>query len=91
MHPNDYNPDKLYDDDDDEVPGCLNTSADKVGRVDKTWSDCNLDRYFFSTDKPFNRLICLWCKSTMFEILQTDDYETTAKCQCGHYYIVHSG
>jgi hypothetical protein len=84
-----------------EKQGCKNISADNIDRVDATWSDTKLDNDF---SKPsyrnnygeesinFTRLICEECGSTLFEVLDTGDYETSAQCaKCGTYYIVHSG
>jgi len=79
-----------------EKIGTFNKSADNVERVDATWSDTNLTKDF-NTEQPsyvykkFPRLVCNYCKRTLFEILQTGDYQTTARCICGKYYIVHSG
>ena len=74
-----------------EVDGCFNESADLVKKVDKTWSDTNLDHKFNEND-TFGRLKCRNCGGITFEVLQTGSYETLAKCNyCGMYYIVHSG
>jgi hypothetical protein len=74
-----------------EEDGCFNKEADKVTLVNETWSDSNL-----TNDYPigyvFKRLICRNCRGVKFEVLATDDYETSAKCcGCGMYYIVHTG
>lgn len=73
--------------------GCFNKSADRVKRVNKTWSDCNLtENYAPTKSKSFERLMCKVCGGISFEVLATGDYETSAKCnKCGMYYIVHTG
>ena len=74
-----------------EFEGCFNKSADAVKREDMVWSDTNLENDF-SERIDFKRLKCRNCKGLDFEVLQTSDYETSAKCvQCKMYYIVHSG
>jgi hypothetical protein len=74
-----------------EEDGCFNENADKVERVMETWSDTNLTNEYPPGYK-FTQLICRNCRHTKFEILSTDDYETSARCcECGMYYIVHSG
>jgi hypothetical protein len=71
--------------------GCFNENADKVPRVMETWSDTNLT-HEYPPGYEFKQLICRNCRHTKFEVLSTDDYETSAKCcNCGMYYIVHSG
>jgi len=76
------------------VQGVPNESADKVERINKTWSDTNLDG---SMDHPkinysFDRLECRNCGGLSFEVLVTGSYETSARCdKCGFYYIVHCG
>lgn len=74
----------------EELNGCTNEAADAVPREDETWSDTNLMRKTFS-DASFARLTCRRCKGRLFEVLQTGSYETTARCPCGMYYIVHTG
>ncbi len=74
----------------DEREGVRNPFADRVERVDKTWSDTNLDGEF-SSDVTFDRLVCKECGGRLFEVLSTDSYETTARCPCGMYYIVATG
>ena len=81
-----------------EEKGCFNKSADAIKRIDETWSDSNLDRdftkpYGFDDIKThFTRLKCRNCGGIRFEVIVTDDYETSAKCfKCGMYYIVHNG
>ena len=70
--------------------GCLNPKADVVPRIKTRWSDTLLNRKTFS-EKTFGRLTCV-CGSVSFEVLQTGEYETTARChQCGRYFIVHCG
>jgi hypothetical protein len=73
--------------------GCLNSSADKILRKNETWSDTNLTCEYDHV-KPgfvFTRLICT-CGNLVFEILQTDLYETAGRCTaCGKYYLVHCG
>ena len=77
--------------------GIWNETADKIERVEDTWSDTNLDRNYDIEQpsyvyKKFPRLVCNECGSTRFEILRTADYETTAQCvYCNRYFIVHSG
>ena len=72
-----------------EIPGCFNAEADKIPRVDKTWSDTNLTSV---NNTELYRLKCRHCgKTNEFEILQTGDWETTSRCSCGMYYIVHTG
>ena len=72
--------------------GCTNFSADGVSRKDETWSDGKLNEDFTSIKMEFVRLVCEECKSTLFEVLQTDSYQTSARCaHCGRYYIVHCG
>lgn len=71
--------------------GAFNTSADNIERVDTTWSDTNLNKQYNPEEITFPRLVCNHCRRTLFEILQTGDYQTTARCICGKYYIVHSG
>lgn len=74
-----------------EQDGVFNKSADIVKRIDKSWSDTNLDREFTGINS-FTRLKCRNCNNTAFEVLGTGDYETSAKClACGMYYIVHTG
>jgi ribosomal protein S27E len=74
-----------------EQDGCFNKSADKVKRVDKTWSDTNLNEHFNKKD-TFKRLKCRNCGGISFEVLITGDYETSARCDnCGMYYKVHCG
>jgi len=82
----------------EELVGCFNESADKVERKDKTWSDTNLKRNYQNLPEwssnifVFTRLKCRNCGGLKFEVLQTGDYETSAKCcDCGMYYIVHCG
>lgn len=79
-----------------EFPGCFNLSADALPRTNKAWSDTNLNiDYSQKTDwikNEFIRLKCRHCGNISFEVLQTGDYETSAKCySCGMYYIVHCG
>lgn len=82
----------------EEKDGCFNPSADKVERIDKTWSDTNLNWDFQNLPQwkndifVFTRLKCRNCGGLKFEVLSTGDYETSARCcDCGMYYIVHSG
>lgn len=73
------------------VEGVPNESADKVKRKNITWSNTNLDD-LFTDDKIFERLCCRNCKGISFEVLSTDSYETSARCNmCGFYYTVHTG
>ena len=40
----------------------------------------------------FERKRCPKCGGTVFEVLGTGEYETTAKCvKCRIYYVVHDG
>ena len=72
--------------------GCFNESADRVKRIDRTWSDTNLDIEFDPNHDGFDRLVCRNCGRLSFEVLITDDFETSARCvQCGMYYIIHTG
>ena len=80
------------------LPGMRNPTADAVPRVDRTVSDENLATDYSDPTthrggerSTFGRLICRGCCGTMFEVLSTGDYETTARCPCGLYYVVHSG
>jgi hypothetical protein len=76
----------------EEEDGCFNEVADKVPRKDETWSDTNLHENPHYPWKEFTRLKCRNCDGTSFEVLSTDNYETSAKCtNCGMYYIVHTG
>ena len=75
----------------EELDGCFNKSADSVKRKNETWSDMNLTTEFKGNEE-FKRLECRNCKEIAFEVLQTESYETSAKCcNCGVYYIAHSG
>lgn len=74
-----------------ELDGCFNKSADLVRRINKTWSDGN-PAGEFKPNAVFTRLECRNCKGITFEVLQTDIYETSVRCcNCGMYYIAHSG
>lgn len=81
------------------MKGVFNKSADKVKRVNKTWSDTNMTKDYsnvkYNSDgekMQFKRLKCRNCKGLSFEVLKTDSYETSAKCStCGMYYFVHCG
>jgi hypothetical protein len=83
----------------EELDGCFNESADKVPRKDETWSDTNLVGDFQNLPEwrkrdpiIFTRLKCRNCGGLNFEVLVTDEYETSARCvNCGMYYIVHCG
>lgn len=74
-----------------EDPGGFhNAAADAVVRVDSTWSDGDLMRQQFT--KPFERLKCRFCTSISFQVMITESYETSARCEgCGAWYIVHTG
>jgi len=84
-----------------EQEGCFNETADVIPRIDEVWSDTNLDKDFVNCPKgawwwkpvvSFKRLKCRNCGGLSFEVLKTDDYETSARCdKCGMYYIVHCG
>ena len=84
---------------DPKPDGCFNESADKVRRVDETWSDTNLNDdysqqigYAKPEDVVFHRLKCRNCEELKFEVMQTGAYETSARCcSCGMWYIVHCG
>ena len=70
--------------------GTWNQIADKVKRIDRTWSDTNLAGSYFP--KAFDRLKCRNCQSISFEVLKTGAYETSARCiVCGMYFMVHCG
>jgi hypothetical protein len=80
--------------------GHYNKSLDKIPRKDYTNTKDNPTIDYDSPtlskwhEKPnhIDRLKCEICGSTLFEILYTDDYETTAYCvQCELYNIVHTG
>lgn len=76
-----------------EVKGVPNESADKVRRVDKTWSDTNLDKdhtVWLENDFAYNRLVCKNCGGKEFQVLR-EDHSTIAHCGCGFYYEVHNG
>ena len=74
------------------MAGVFNLSAHTVPRVNETWSDGDLDSVFDCTATTFIRLQCRNCLGLAFEVLHTDDYETSARCiKCGMYYIVHTG
>ena len=76
----------------DEEEGCFNPLADEIRRVDRTWSDGNLNDSSFPSDKVFDRLLCRNCSGIAFAVLNTGNYETSAHClKCGMYYIVHNG
>lgn len=81
----------------DELYGVFNESADEVVRIDKTWSGTKLDMNYEGAtyhEQPmtFDRLVCRNCQGIAFEVLATEDYQTTAKClNCKMYYVVHSG
>jgi hypothetical protein len=80
----------LYNND-DELEGVMNESADKVKRIYQTWSDTNLDSNFVGNE-TFTTLKCRNCGCTdNFEVSFTGSYETSARCKCGMYYIVHTG
>jgi len=75
------------------LDGMLNPTAAKIPIEDACWSDGNFDRDFdkYPVDS-FIRLKCRQCTSFVFEVLDTNKYETTARCfNCGRYYIVDSG
>ena len=75
----------------EKLDGCFNMSADVVKRINKTWSDTNLNDEF-KGDEEFTRLECRNCKGITFEVLQTAAYETAARCcNCGMYYLAHCG
>lgn len=78
--------------------GMKNPTADRVMRSDQTWSDTNLATDFDDlvgiprlVGMTFDRLVCRACGGKTFEVLQTGSWETSARCPCGYYYIVHSG
>lgn len=72
--------------------GCFNKSADSIDRVNKTWSDTNMNSDYTNYKYFFERLICRNCDSTVFEILDIGEHQTAGKCiKCGMYYLVHCG
>jgi len=80
--------------------GTKNESADKVKRIDDCWSDTKLiadctgygvQKFLRDNGGGFPRLKCENCGRTEFEILITGEWETSARCKCGFYYIVHTG
>lgn len=79
--------------DTNDTNGRFNKSADKVPRVDATWSDDNLTKDYDPATVIFQRLKCRNCGATdRFEVVITHVYETSAKCtNCGMYYVVHAG
>jgi len=75
----------------EKLDGCFNESADRVKRVDVTWSDTNLEGEF-NEGYTFKRLKCRNCGGTSFEVLSVGDYVTAANCcNCGMYYLAHCG
>lgn len=73
------------------LDGCFNPIADRITRLNETWSDTNLDRATFHY-VSFARLLCRACSSIQFEVMRTGSYETSARCiSCGMWYIVHTG
>ena len=62
--------------------------ADKLQRVDLKLDSINNLRW--NIKKSFERLVCPKCNNKTFEVLYTDDYETSVRC-CGRYYIIHDG
>ena len=74
------------------LDGCFNESADRVKRVDKTWSDTNFEREC-DENNTFERLTCRNCGNTDFKVLSfVGHYKTLAQCShCGMYYVAHSG
>jgi len=76
---------------DDENEGCFNKAADSVPSVDRTWSDTNLGSTVLM-DLPIKRLKCRNCGETdYFRVFKHQDYEASARCRCGMWYIVHAG
>jgi hypothetical protein len=72
--------------------GIKNISADAVQREYVTWSDTNLTKEFSLDHKPLPTLQCRECSGIVFQVIQTDDWETSARCEnCGTYYKVHCG
>lgn len=76
----------------EKLVGCFNESADRVKRVDVTWSDTNPEREF-NEGAMFERLKCRNCEGTDFKVLShVGHYRTLAQCSnCGMYYIAHYG
>lgn len=75
----------------DEPDGRKSAYLDAVPRVANTWSDTNLGDDA-AKQGPFQRLTCRECAGVSFEVLQTGEWETSARCDgCGMYFIVHSG
>ncbi len=80
----------------DEDKGVRNESADLIKRVDRTWTDCQLEgeytsykevyeaakdrRDIYYVPNGFGRLVCNKCEGTAFEVLHTGSYQTSAKC-----------
>lgn len=78
----------------DKDKGVRNESADSIKRVDRTWTDCQLDGEFTSDKEVheknrrntyyvpdgFDRLVCNGCGGTAFEVLGSGSYQTSTKC-----------
>jgi hypothetical protein len=77
-----------------KLEGVPNRSADKIPRVNVTWSDCNLENNYegWEEEIKWDRLQCRNCEGLLFEVLSTGGYETSARChKCGFYYVAHCG
>jgi len=73
--------------------GTTDEIADSIKRVDKAWTDVHYwDKPPFPThSEEYTRLACP-CGNKSFEVLHTEEYETTAHCLvCGRYFVVHTG
>ena len=71
--------------------GQPNAKADNFPRKDGDWYRESSDYDKRGNLTNFMRLSCRSCGSKLFEVLNTDSYETTARCPCGRYYVVHTG
>ena len=76
----------------EELEGRKSPILDAVPRKDSAWGDDYLMDYQAKPGVVFERLVCQECGQHHFEVLITGSYETSARCcNCGMYYIVHSG
>lgn len=89
----DYNLNEdVQEDDLDTKPGFYDEEADKLPRIDKTWSDDS--GVSFNDVKSFERLKCNDCGSTTFEVLFQipAEYQLVAQCtKCKKYFIPYTG
>lgn len=77
-----------------ELDGFYDEKADKIKRVDKSWSDDSGSFYGVDRIKLFERLKCNNCGSTTFEVLLQipADYQLVAQCSnCKKYFIPYTG